>query len=137
MIGDWSKATFSNTATAMQWWGSKTLLPICNKIEAEFQRSIILDPSIRLHLDLSGLLRGDFTQRTQASVALVRSGIVTQNEAREIEGFGPMEGADQLVIAAAGGRPPGTEDGTGDEPPDLPEGPTNGTGSKLNGQAAA
>jgi HK97 family phage portal protein len=137
MVGDWSNATFSNTSTAMQWWGSKTLLPIVRKIEAEFQRSIILDQSISLHLDLTGLLRGDFVQRTQASVALTRAGILSANEAREIEGFGPVEGADQLVIAAAGGRPPGVADGTGDEPPDLPEGPTNGTGRKPNGQVAA
>ena len=132
MIGDWSKATFSNTATAMEWWGSKTLLPIVTKIESEFQRSIIQDDAISLHLDLSGLLRGDFAQRTAASVQLVRSGILTQNEAREIEGFAPKPGADQLVIAAAGGRPTGTDDGTGDAAPGAP---TNGSG-KANGAAA-
>jgi HK97 family phage portal protein len=134
MIGDWSKATFSNTATAMEWWGSKTLLPIVNKIEAEFQRSIIQDDSVSLHLDLSGLLRGDFTQRTAASVQLVRSGILTANEAREIEGFAPMAGADTLVMQATGGKPAGTGDGTGDTAPDVspgirPNGNANGAGA--------
>jgi HK97 family phage portal protein len=129
MIGDWSKATFSNTSTAFEWWGSKTLLPIVNKIEREFSRSIILDPAISLHLDLSGMLRGDFTQRTAASVALVRSGILSANEAREIEGFGPIEGADKLVMQATGGKPPGTADGMGDEMPAL-SASLNGSGKK-------
>jgi HK97 family phage portal protein len=129
MIGDWSKATFSNTATAMQWWGSKTLLPIVNKIEAEFQRSIIQDDSVSLHLDLSGLLRGDFAQRTAASVALVRSGVLTQNEAREIEGFAPKPGGDELVMQATGGRPAGAAEGAGDALPELTP------GMKPNGKA--
>lgn len=134
MIGDWSKATFSNTATAMQWWGSKTLLPIVTKIEKEFQRSIIQDDAVSLHLDLSGLLRGDFAQRTAASVQLVRSGILTQNEAREMEGFEPMDGADQLVIAAAGGRPSGVGDGQGDAMP-TPGATPNGSGPSNGSRA--
>jgi HK97 family phage portal protein len=135
MIGDWEHATFSNTATAMQWWGSKTLLPIARKIEAEFSRSIIMDDRITLHLDLSGLLRGDFTQRTQASVALVRSGILTANEAREVEGFGPMQGADQLVMQATGGRPANTADGMGEDMPALDSQKTSN--GKANGAAPA
>jgi hypothetical protein len=57
--------------------------------------------------------------------------VLSQNEAREIEGFAPKEGADQLVMQATGGRPPGTDDGTGDTAPDITP------GIRPNGGAAA
>jgi hypothetical protein len=54
---------------------------------------------------------------------LVRSGIITPNEARAAEGLDPMEGGDELQAQAVGGRPP---DGQGDGQDALPPGRITG-----------
>jgi hypothetical protein len=36
IVGEWSHATFSNTASAREWFAALTLLPWVNKVEREF-----------------------------------------------------------------------------------------------------
>jgi HK97 family phage portal protein len=132
IIGEWTHATFSNTASAREWFAALTLLPWVNKVEREFSRVVINDPDVALSFDLSGMLRGDFPQLVTSYVNLVRSGIASPDEARLAVGLDPRGGeADRLQATAVGGRPEGTGDGTGDRPP-----PLNGSG-RLNGAAAA
>lgn len=40
IVADWRDATFSNTASASEWFGSITLLPWVRKIEREFSRVV-------------------------------------------------------------------------------------------------
>ena len=81
LVGDWSDATFSNTASANSWFGSQTLLPWVRAIEAEFGRVVFNDPArFHLELDLSAMMRGDFATQAQVGINLVRAGVATANE---------------------------------------------------------
>lgn len=92
IVQDYSNNTFTNAAQANLWFASNTLAPIARKIEAEFSRSVFADPAYSIEIDLSGLLRGDYATRWTANVAAVGAGILTKDEVREQEGFGPLTG---------------------------------------------
>jgi HK97 family phage portal protein len=133
LVGIWDHSTFTNSQQANSWFGVNTLRPWCRAIEAEFARSVFVDPSrFCLALDLSGLVQGDFPTRAQVGINLVRSGILSADEIREELGFNRRGGmADQLVAQATGGRPVGT--GDGDQLP-QPGNNLNGSG-RPNGAA--
>lgn len=92
IVQSYEHNTFTNSAQASLWFASNTLAPIARKIEAEFARSVIGDPTgaVHLEIDLSGLMRGDYATRWAANVAAVGAGILTADEVREQEGFGPL-----------------------------------------------
>jgi HK97 family phage portal protein len=52
----------------------------------------------RVHLNMDELMRGSFKDRIETFAKGINSGIYTPNEVREIEGFGPEEGGDSLVL---------------------------------------
>jgi phage portal protein BeeE len=132
LVGDFRDATFSNTASAQEWFAALTLLPWVGKLEHEFSRVVTNDPAVSFCFDLSGMLRGDFPQLVASYVQLVRTGIASADEARLAVGLDPRGGdADRLQATAVGGRPEGTDDGAGDAMP-----PLNGSG-RLNGSAPA
>ena len=94
IIQDYSRNTFTNAATAGLWFATFSLAPWCRKIEAEFARSLFGAGSpYSLEIDLSGLMRGDFTARWQAWKIAVDSNILDANEVREAEGYSPKAGA--------------------------------------------
>ena len=135
LIGSWEDATFSNTASATEWFGSMTLLPWVKAIEHEFGRVVFNNPDrFFLELDLSGMLRGDYATQAQVGINLVRAGVATPNELREQLGMNPRPEGDKLMPQAVGGRPGGTGDGAGDDMPE-PGAKPNGTG-KANGAGA-
>lgn len=117
LLNIWDHSTFTNSDTASQWFGQLTLAPWCRKIELEFSRTLFNDPSYHLEIDLSALMRGSFASRIQSEIAMVRAGVLSQDEMREIEGW-PRRGgsADQLQPQAVGGRP-AVPDGAGDTLP--------------------
>ena len=80
--------TFTNSAQASLWFAQFSLAPWAKKIEAEFSRSVFLDDA-QLEIDLSGLMRGDFATRWAAWKIAVDTGVLTHDEIREIEGWGP------------------------------------------------
>lgn len=57
------------------------LAPLIASIEAEFDAAV-LPPGLHLQLDMSGLLRGNFSAMTGALCAGVQSGVLTANDAR-------------------------------------------------------
>lgn len=96
LVQDYTNSTFTNSAQASLWFAQNTLRPMARRIEAEFQRSVMNDPTGATHIeiDLSGLMRGDYATRWAANVAAVNAGILTRDEVREQEGFGPLGTAD-------------------------------------------
>jgi phage portal protein BeeE len=79
------------------------LAPWCRKIETEFRRSVFTADERSSHhveLDMSALLRGDYTARWQAYKDAVDADILTRNEVREIEGFNPRPDGDAPVKPA-------------------------------------
>ena len=90
IVQDYSHATFTNASQASTWHATNTLTPWARKLEAEFSRSVIGDPAVHIEVDLSGLVRGDYSTRWTANVAAVTAGILTKDEVREQEGYGPL-----------------------------------------------
>ncbi len=69
-------------------------MPWARKIEAEFGRSVFSDPVwFHIEIDLSGRTRGDYATRWQANVAAVNAKILTADEVRAQEGYGPASGS--------------------------------------------
>jgi HK97 family phage portal protein len=93
IVQSYEHNTFTNAAQASLWFATNTLRPIARKIEAEFSRSIFTDAGFHLEIDLSGLMRGDYATRWAANVAAVTAGILTADEVREQEGYGPLAAA--------------------------------------------
>ena len=89
IVQSYENNTFTNASQANLWFASNTLAPIARKLEAEFSRSVFADPAFHIEIDLSGLLRGDYATRWTANVAAVGAGILTADEVREQEGYGP------------------------------------------------
>ena len=95
IVQDYTNNTFTNAAQASLWFASNTLAPIARKFEAEFSRSVFSDPAFHVEIDLSGLLRGDYATRWTANVAAVGAGILTPDEVRAQEGYGPVPASAQ------------------------------------------
>ena len=93
IVGIWDHSTFTNSETAGRWFAQFTLSPWIRKIEEAFRRSILSD-GIELHLDLSGMLRGDPEARWKAHEIAVKNRILTANEVRESEGWNPRPDLD-------------------------------------------
>jgi HK97 family phage portal protein len=120
LVQDYSHGTYTNAAQASLWFAQNTLRPMARRIEAEFQRSVMNDPTGATHIeiDLSGLMRGSYVERWTANVAAVNAGILTRDEVREQECFGPL----------------GTDDDTAKSPPPSQNPATNELDT-TNGQA--
>jgi HK97 family phage portal protein len=89
IVSAYEHNTFTNAETASKWFATLTLAPWCRKIEAEFQRSVFGAGDYSLEIDLSGLMRGSFTERWAAWQIAVASGVLDPAEIRVAEGWGP------------------------------------------------
>jgi phage portal protein BeeE len=135
VVGDFADSNFATSDAAMRFFATGCLAQWCKKIESEFARSVFNTPDAVLHLDLEGLLRGDYPAHAQALINLVRSGIVSADEARHELGYNPRGGeADRLQAQAIGGRPGGATEGNG-ATSDPGGGVGNGSGFRPNGSA--
>ncbi len=91
IIGDLQYGTFSNVETLLRWFAQNTLSPWIRKIESEFSRNIFgaTRDTHRLEIDLSGIMRGDPTQRWAAWEIAVKNNILTADEVRQEAGWNP------------------------------------------------
>ena len=98
LVGIWDHSTFTNSATARSWFGQFCILPWVRKLEAEFQRVVFADPTgdFHLELDMSGLMRGDYSQQWAAYKIALYSGVLTPNEVREAAGYNPRPDGNEL-----------------------------------------
>ena len=84
------------------------LLPIITRLEQEFNRKLFPSGKFHVKFDVSGLQRGDYTQRLNGyRMGLGRAGespIYTVNEIRRLEGLEPKEGFDDLKEFNTGGN---------------------------------
>jgi HK97 family phage portal protein len=94
LVNDLTHGTFTNSETTGRWFGQFTLAPWCKKIEAEFSRTVFGSASVdrALELDMSGLMRGSFSERWAANIAAVQAGILDANEVRQMEGWNARKG---------------------------------------------
>lgn len=99
LVGIWDNSSFTNSETAGRWFAQHTLGPWIRKLECEFGRKILSEAAQGTHeieFDLSGLLRGDPETRWKSHQIAVSCGILTPNEIRETEGWGPRQDGDVL-----------------------------------------
>ncbi|MBN9547115.1 MAG: phage portal protein [Alphaproteobacteria bacterium] len=91
IVQAYENSTFTNAAQAGLWFATFCLSPWARKIEAEFARSVFPSgSSLELELDLSGFLRGDPQTRWATYDIAAKNSILTVDEMRANEGYGPM-----------------------------------------------
>jgi HK97 family phage portal protein len=109
MVGHLEKTTAWGTGLEQMnlWFLTYGLRPWLRSIEQEITRSI-MTPAQRVayycEFNVEGLLRTDSEKRATVMRTLVDAGINTLNEMRAKNNDGPLEGGDDLVVAA--GRVP-------------------------------
>jgi HK97 family phage portal protein len=109
MVGHMDKSTAWGTGLEQMnlWFLTYGLRPWLRAIEQEITRSI-LTPAQRIlyyaEFNVDGLLRTDSEKRAIMMKTLVDAGINTPNEMRAKNNDGPLDGGDQLTMAA--GRMP-------------------------------
>jgi HK97 family phage portal protein len=77
---------------------TQCLTPFLVLIEDELNRKLITDPDLYFDFDERTLIRTDMKSMAVYIKTLTDAGIMTANEARELLGLPPKEGADDLVI---------------------------------------
>lgn len=103
LIGDLSRATFSNIEHQDLQFVKYTLRPILRRQEMELEEKL-LDVKergkIRIRFNLDGLLRGDLTSLTNHIVQLTNNGTLTRNEGRNLLNRNPLQGLEEPLDPA-------------------------------------
>lgn len=103
LIGDLSKATFSNIEHQDLQFIKYTLRGVVKRQEKEWEMKLF-SPAVRrtsgVKFNLDGLARGDMQTRSTYIVNMVNAGVMTPNEGRQIENLQPIAGNDELRIPA-------------------------------------
>lgn len=96
MVADLSRATFSNIESqSIEFW-TNTMLPWAELWESSIEcfllgEDVDLDPEF----DMRRMMRGDAAARTAYYQGGVSAGWLTRNEARDAEGYDPIDGLDE------------------------------------------
>lgn len=117
-IGDLSRSTNNNIEhQSLEFW-TDTMLPWTERWESSIECDLLgdVDEELEVEFDYRRLLRGDATSRGNYLRAMVLTGILTRNEAREEEGRNPLDGLDEPLI-------PTNETVVGEEPADTTAAP--------------
>lgn len=98
-IGDLSRATFSNIEQQSLEYIQDGLQPRASRIEASVEAELLLDDEeIDVEFDFAELLRGDSAARAAYYHNGILDGWLVRNEAREQEGFEPIDGLDNPLM---------------------------------------
>ena len=124
LIGDLTRATFSNIGKQDQAFVKHTIAPILVRIEKSVEQQLLTrDERKRFFLkyNVNALLRGDPKERAQALQIQRQNGVINANEWREVEDMNPREddGGDEYVTMLNMGETSGENDDEkdgGDEP---------------------
>ena len=128
LIGDLSKATFSNIEQQSLEFVTHTMTPWAERWESSIETMLLgEDAGLEAEFDFGVLLRGDAAGRSTYYHNGILDGWLTRNEARSREGLDPLEGLDEPLRPlnmveesdAAGGEEP--QQGATNEPGTLPE----------------
>lgn len=103
LIGDLSRATFSNIEHQDLQFIKYTLRGLITRQEEEWEFKLIAPDRRRLtdiRFNLDGLSRGDMAARSTYITTMVNGGILLPNEGRAVEGRGPLPEGDKIRIPA-------------------------------------
>lgn len=110
MIGDLSRATWSNSEQMNLQFLQMTLLPWLRIWEAAYRRVLLVDnerDSYSIEFIVDDLLRADTATRANAYAQFRSNGIMTANELRKLENLPPLPGGDVLEsphVQSGGGQ---------------------------------
>lgn len=99
MIGDLSRATFSNIEQqSIEFW-TNTMLPWAEMWESSIEYFLLgEDTKYEVEFDMQRMLRGDSAARTAYYSQGIVAGWLTRNEAREMEGLAPLDELDEPLV---------------------------------------
>lgn len=95
--GDWSRATWSNSAESDRYLAKHTLRPYLGRIEQELNRKLFTmreQVSYYTKIELDSLLRGDQNSRYSSYAVGRQWGWLSANDVRELEDMSPIDGGD-------------------------------------------
>ncbi len=102
MIGDLTHGTFTNSETPLRYFARSTLSSWARRLKSTLSRAVLtsaeIDSGHEIDVDLSGLLRGDDASRWANHKIAVEAGILTTDEVREIEGWGPRGDQAPVIV---------------------------------------
>lgn len=117
MIGDLSRATFSNVEAQDLSFEKHTIRPWLVRDEQELNRKLFPRSEwgrFYVKHNVDALLRADVKTRFEAYKTAILCGIRTQNECRALEDLDPVDGGDRLLLPEAiFGKSGGDPDGKG------------------------
>lgn len=98
-IGDLSRSTNNNIEhQSLEFW-TDTMLPWTERWESSIECDLLgEEEDLEVEFDYRRLLRGDAASRGNYLRAMVLSGILTRNEARDEEGRNPLDGLDEPLV---------------------------------------
>jgi HK97 family phage portal protein len=99
---------YSNTEALGLQFVQYGLLPWLKRIEAA--ASSLMPSGVRVEFDTSAFLRADTINRYRSHQIGIMSGILSPNEARQVENLEPYEGGDDFVMALPGAPMAGPSD---------------------------
>jgi HK97 family phage portal protein len=103
MLGDLSRATFSNIEHQDLQFVKYTLRPILRRQEIELEEKLLLPKEkgkIRIRYNLDGLLRGDLASVTSHIKEMVQIGVLSPDEGRALLNKNPRPGGDEFYTPA-------------------------------------
>ena len=102
LVGDLSRATFSNIEQLALEFVKMTLSTWLNRWEQEFSRCVLTAQERAqgyfLRHNVNALLRGDFQTRMAGYSTMLQNGIASVNEVRDLEDWNPIDGGDEHHI---------------------------------------
>lgn len=110
MIGDLTRATWSNSEQKAKEFLSYTLEPWLRALEAALTRALFNrdeQKSWKVVFDRDDLTRADLSQRATAYSSLIASRVINPNEAREWEGLPPYPAGNAFANPNTGASQPG------------------------------
>lgn len=100
LIGDLSKATFSNIEHQSIDFVIHSIKPWAERIEAELNRKLLLptESNYYIKFNLNGLMRGDSQSRSEYYNKLFQIGVFSQNDIRRLEDMNSIEEGDRYFV---------------------------------------
>lgn len=100
LVGDLSKATFSNIEQQSLDFVIYCMTPWAERWESSIETNLLLseDEDIEVEFDFARLLRGDQTARSTYYHNGILDGWMTRNQARESENMEPIDGLDEPLM---------------------------------------
>lgn len=99
LVGELSHATLNNAEALVQHFLSMSLGSYLEHTERAFDRLFGLTGGTEyVELDTAALLRTDFAGRIEGLTKAVQGGLMTPDEARSKEGYGPIEGGSSAYL---------------------------------------